>query len=383
MRANKMCAILSSEHEYNDLMPLTEKRPLSTLYFDCKYRILDFALSSAVNANVNSIFMVFNDNKTQSVFDHLGGGREWHLDSILSYFFIHTYQEKLRKKAEGKDYYDTTIGYLEKSKSEYTVIMGNKMLCNIDLRAVLKIHQVQDSEMTVVFKRVTQDKIHADDQVLTVAADGRLAGNQKFKAAPRNQELYNLSMDIFIVKTDWLIKELEKGQNEGAPASIQKFLTEKMSETATSTYEYTGYLSNIFDIKSYYDANRDMLDPKKFGSLLYSSQKVLTKTKNEVPTYFSENSTVHSSQFATGCIIEGTVKGSLISRRSLIKENAQVIDSIVMANSDIHEGAIIQNAILDKNVVVEAGVKIIGNPDKPVVVKKDSHIISDIYGGEA
>ena len=63
MRTNKMCAILGNLHRYKELMPLTESRPLSTLLFDCKYRLLDFNLSSIENANIKQVYMILMKEK--------------------------------------------------------------------------------------------------------------------------------------------------------------------------------------------------------------------------------------------------------------------------------------------------------------------------------
>lgn len=381
MRTNKMCAILGNLNRFKGLLPLTDKRPLATLPFDCKYRLIDFNLSSIVNANINTVFMVFNEDETQSVFDHIGGGKEWNLDGVQNRFFIHVYQDFLKRKAEDKHYYDTVIDYLQKSKSEYTVYMGSKMLCNIDLRALLKIHQMQNNDMTVVYKRVGKENIHPSDLLLDVAEDGTI---QKAISAQDTilGEVNNLCADIYIVQTQALIDALRKGQNEGESVNMESFLRSKITEVDSSSYEYTGYLSNIYDMKTYYQANMDMLDTQKFNSLMYSSQKIYTKLKNEVPTYYSEASDVENSQFASGSVIEGSVKNSLVSRQTQIKPQAQVDSSILMANNQIGAGAVVRYAILDKNVVVEPGVKIIGTKEVPIVLKKGSHVISDIYGGE-
>ncbi len=125
-----------------------------------------------------------------------------------------------------------------------------------------------------------------------------------------------------------------------------------------------------------------MLDPKKFTSLLYSKQKIYTKLKNEVATYYSPTSDVKNSQFATGCLVDGKAYGSLFSRSVVIEKDAEIENSIIMANCYIKENAFIRDAILDKNVVVEPGVKIIGSADKPVVIKKNTHVLNDVYGGE-
>lgn len=370
MRTNKLCAVLSGIKKFDDLKPLTNKRPLATLPFDCKYRLIDFLLSSIVNASINTIFMIFNEDETLSVFDHLGGGKEWNLDAIQHHYFIHLYQRFLKKKEQGLPYYDKLIDYLQKSKSEYTVVMGSKILCNIDLQAVLKVHQNQNNDITVVYKRVPENRIMASDNLLNISDTGTITGSYLLEDVEERGNSHNLSMEIYLVQTDWLIDLLEKGQKEGAPADLHLIIQSQIQKIKGSAYEYTGYLGNIFDINSYYQVNMDMLEVSKFNSLLYSNKKIYTKLKNEVPTYYAENSQVKNSHFATGCFIEGTVKNSLLSRKTTVSDGAKVEDSIIMANASVGKNAIVKYAILDKNVTVEDGAEVIGTPDNIKVVAK-------------
>ncbi|MFS0940623.1 glucose-1-phosphate adenylyltransferase subunit GlgD [Enterococcus casseliflavus] len=380
MRTNKMCAILGNLQRYQDLMPLTENRPLSTLLFDCKYRLLDFNLSSIENANIKQVYMIFNEGETQSVFDHIGGGKEWNLDGVQNRFFIHLFQDSLKKQAEGQEYYYNVIDYLEKSKSDHTVFMGSKVLCNIDLRALLKIHQLQGNEMTVVYKRISSDNICESDLLFNVDSEGHLEEAIQAKKGEVSDPV-NLCTDIFIIQTDLLIAALKEGQKVGATADLGQFLREMIVVENTGLYEYTGYLSNIYDISSYYQTNMDMLDVHKFTSLLYSNQKIYTKLKNEVPTYYSETSDVKNSHFASGCIVEGTVEQSLVARRTKIHPEAKVKGAIIFGNNEIKAGAEVSYAILDKNVTIAEGVKVQGTKETPIVIKKNSHVTQDVIGG--
>ncbi|MDN6639650.1 MAG: glucose-1-phosphate adenylyltransferase subunit GlgD [Tetragenococcus sp.] len=379
MRANKMCALVGNLDRYNDLMPLIKNRPLATLPFDSKYRLIDFNLSNIANANIKSLFMVFNEGETQSVFDHVGGGKEWNLDGIQNRFFIHTYQEFTRRDDNNSSYYEVVIDYLRKSKSEYTVYMGSKMLCNIDLKTLLHIHRVRDRDMTVVYKKVAAEKANNEDILLTLD-DEHTVREKTFAKDVNDQKEVNLCANIFIIKTDLLIEILQQKQAEGIVGNVESFLRERISST-TNAYEYTGYLNNIFDILSYYRANMDMLNTQKFNALLYSSQKVYTKMKNEVPTYYSETSIVNNSQFATGCMIKGRVERSLLGRGITLEEGAEVFDSLLFPSNVIKPSATIRCAILDKNVVVDEGVRIEGTPEKPLVVEKGTHVTQDIIGG--
>lgn len=75
MKTSKMCAIFSNQHEYSRLKPLTDERALSTLYFAGKYRLMDFALSSIVNADINHVYTLISQEKVRSYLGPPGRGQ--------------------------------------------------------------------------------------------------------------------------------------------------------------------------------------------------------------------------------------------------------------------------------------------------------------------
>lgn len=68
----------------------------------------------------------------------------------------------------------------------------------------------------------------------------------------------------------------EEAQNN-EPRKLRFLLRDLIVESNALAFEYTGYLSNISSIKSYYDANMDMLTPNKFYSLFFSNQKFILR----------------------------------------------------------------------------------------------------------
>ncbi|HEY0221932.1 MAG TPA: glucose-1-phosphate adenylyltransferase subunit GlgD [Lactovum miscens] len=376
---NKMCAILSNVTTYDRLSPLTDERPIATLPFDCKYRLIDFPLSSLSNANVRDVLMFFNEGETRSVFDHIGSGKEWGLDSLASHMFVYIQQDFERKKDKGLPYFDEQIDFLKKSGAPYTVLIGSKIIANVDLQAVLKIHQSSDKHITTVYKKMPATEFEPYDTVVHFDENNRAYGvhMQQIKKEGAVQEFENLALNTFIVDTDWLITFIEEMQKNGEYSSISRLLRNHLWDADTNTYEYTGYVSNILSVKSYYEANMAMLDSTNFTSLLYGANPIYTKIKNEVPTFFAENSWAHRSQFGSGCVIEGVVIDSLVSRGSFIETDATVDKSLIFTNARVKSGAQIKYAILDKGVVVEA-VKIEGTPDNPIVIKKGTHVTEDI-----
>ncbi|MCL2114417.1 MAG: glucose-1-phosphate adenylyltransferase subunit GlgD [Streptococcaceae bacterium] len=375
--SNKMCALLSNVSSSQALRPLTDVRPIATLPFDCKYRLIDFPLSSLSNAHVDNVFMTFNEGETQSVFDHLGSGSEWGLDGFNSRYFVYIQQDFDRLKEQGKAYFAQHLNFLKKSKAPYTVLLGSKFICNVDLNAVLKIHKLAGKEITTVYKKVSPVLAAEYDTILRFDEEGKMS-NCYMNQLENPQEKEALCLNLFIVNTDWLIDFIQEMQNAGEIASIAHLLRARMKDYDVNSYEYTGYMSNITDIKSFYDANMVMLEPQNFTSLLYSSQPVHTKIKNEVPTYFSKDSNVVNSQLGSGCIIEGEVKDSLISRGSKVLKGAEVESALIFTSSKVKNDAVVKYAIIDKNAVIENGVQIIGTAEKPVVIPKGSVVTEDV-----
>lgn len=381
MKTNRMCAFLGNLHNYEGLAPLTDHRPVATLPFDSKYRLIDFNLSSLANANIHSVFMVFNYDESRSVFDHLGGGTEWNLDGINNRFFIYLFEREAEKMKDHNGYYDAVIDYLEKAKSKYMVYFSSKVLCNIDLKALLNIHLLHEdhSDLTVVYKKMPKEDIYDNDLVLNFNEDSKVASKTSGKDVA-DGEIANFCTDIYIVKVERLLAALRQSQKDGVGTHVESCLRSMIDENATA-YEYTGYLSNIFDVKSYYKANMDMLIPAKFNSLMYANQKIYTKVHNEFPTYYSDSAVVNNAQFGTGCEVEGEVVHSLLGRTVVVKQGAKIEDSLVHSSCVIGEGAKIQYAILDKDCKVSDHVSIIGTPENPVVVSKASNVTEDIIGG--
>jgi len=382
--SNKMCALLSNVTTYDNLKPLTNDRPLSTLPFDCKYRMIDFPLSALANANINDILMTFNEGETQSVYDHLGSGKEWGLSSLGSHLFVYIQQDFIRKKEKGLPFYETQLNFIKKSRAPYTVLIGSKILANVDLQAVLKVHQASGNKVTAVYKKAASDSLNPYDSVLRFDKEtGRpLAFLHKDLEDP--QPTGNLLLNTFICDSDFLsdfIRERHENMEEDF-ASVNRHIRNNLSNIdGVGVYEYTGYASNIIDIQTYFEANLEMLEPKNFTSLLYGAKPIYTKIKNEVPTFFAESSDVNNSQFGSGCVVEGKVSGSLISRGVNIRSNTDIERSLLFSGVEVKEGAQIKNAILDKNVIVEPGVKIIGGEGEPLVVPKGSHLTEDWIAG--
>jgi len=376
---NSICAILNLTEDETTLNPLTSVRPIASLPFASRYRLIDFNLSSISHAEIKSVGM-FIAGSGRSVYDHIRSGSIWDLESGLA-GGIFTYSQQLLKAIQEKngdapDFYMNHKEFIERSRGEYVVIMGSKILANVDIKAVMQHHLAKEGDITVVYKSLPKAFLEnrPHEKVLKIDRDEYLLHLTDAKDAPEDLERLAMNMNMYFMRADKMLELIQRAELEGLTLDSDKLIEHYLPEYQVNTYEYTGYMANIDSIDAYFKANMEMLEKNKFSALFHGSQSVITKVKNGAPTYYSKGAHVRNSQFATGCVIEGTVVDSLIFRKVNIAKDAEVRNSMVMQGSRIGEGAVLEYCILDKNVTIGPGVTLKGTKDNLVVIEKNKTI---------
>ncbi len=375
MKTDKYSAILGNAVGYHDMEGLTDNRPLANLPLDGKYRLIDFQLSNLANAGIRSVYGIFRGQNIRSVFDHIRSGREWGLNTLLSHYFLGFYNTDVESQVTDRDYYEQILTYLRRAGSDQTIYMSCDILCNIDLQQVIHLHNANNRDITVVYKKLAKDQLSPANDILEIDESDTVSGKP---SQPSDSDLEKMSTDIYVINTPFLIQKMEEEAEKAEPRKLRYLLRDLIVEYSALAFEYTGYLANITSVKSYYKANMDMLDPQKFYSLLYSNQKVYTKVKNEEATYFADSSVVKNAQLASGSVVKGEVRHSILSRNCYVGSNVKISDSIVFPKAKIGEGAVIEYAIIDKSVSIAPGVTIRGTAEKPLVIGKNRDILEDV-----
>lgn len=266
--------------------------------------------------------------------------------------------------------------YLKRSGSDQTVALNSDVLVNIDLNQVFHLHNTTERKVTVVYKKLPKELISDVNSILEIDESDKVLGHELFQGG--DKEVYNMSTDIFVVDTPFLIEKLEEEAAKEEPRKLRYVLRDLAVAENAFAYEYTGYLSNIHSVKAYFDANLDMLESQKFYSLFAPNQKVYTKVKNEEPTYYAASSDVKVSQFASGSLVRGKVDHSVVSRNVDLAEGSTVNHAVIFPRVEVGKNATVEYAIVDKGVKIADGVTIRGTENNPVVIKKGSVVTEDI-----
>lgn len=373
MKANKICGILNLSENKEGLKPLTNNRPLAAMPFACRYRLIDFPLSNMTNAGINTIAMFLNENN-RSLFDHIRSGKEWDLNTMYGGLFVF---DERNADDFSQENYDNSLNFLTKSATEYVVIMGSRMICNIDLKTILQHHKQQDADVTVVYKRISKPIAAGDhDQVTTLELnnEGKIMGNTIVEKTEGVVQSSALNLEIYFLKQELLLKLLANYRETGRDFSLDAVMKQAVEHTNASGFEYTGYLRQIYSVNSYFEGNFDMLEDQNLSALFQENQKIHTKAKNEVPTFYAENSNIKDCLVANGCLLRGTAEHSLIFRNVVLEAGAHVTNSMIMQGAKVGEDARLDYVIADKKSVIGAGVELIGTKENPIVVRKDEVI---------
>lgn len=377
MMLNKLTAILNLNEDESRLDTLTTHRPVASLPFASRYRILDFTLSSISHANVISAALFIGESG-RSVYDHIRSGKAWDLDTYRGGIF--TFSQINHKKAiyesggRRGDFYEDHKTFINRAHAEYVFVSGSKVIANVDLLDVLAQLEESNADMIRLYTEINRDFVeyHPDELITEINANGKVIAlhPEGYTEITSPKILYDMNMTI--VKSDLLIEMINRAEIENLNYDVDQIVERYMFDYDVASYEYKGFIANIDSASSFFRANMKILEPQHFTKLFQGPQSVITKAHQGVPTFYEKGADINNAQIATGCRIGGTVTNSVIHRKVVIEKTATIKNSIIFQNCEIAKGVVLNYVILDKNVEIGPGVQIQGTPDQPVIIEKDS-----------
>ena len=133
---------------------------------------------------------------------------------------------------------------------------------------------------------------------------------------------------------------------------------------------WTGYARRFDSFKHYIDYSFEMLNPEIAASLFVKERPIYTLTHDTPPALYGSKANVSDSFVSNGCIVEGTVRHSIICRDVKVGKDAVVEDSIVFSNVSIGDKATVKNCVIDKYSIITARHAIEGDGKTPIYLKQ-------------
>ena len=367
--------IVTTDDEDVSLKELTRARSAAAVPFAGRYRIIDFILSNMVNSGIQNVGLL-TQNNYHSLMDHLDSGKQWDLDRKKDGLFIlppYVSRESTGWFNGKVDALHSIMPYIRRSSQKYVVISGSCMVCNLTYDDALEFHKKNKADITVLYKEEKEASPAelSRHTLIQTDEDGRIWDMEVMPSSPKSSKI---SMRMYILEKNLLEYLVEESVARGQHDFIKEILIRKMDTLRIFGFPYTGYLVKIDSIQSYFRHSMELLDPENREELFHHCGIIYTKIKDEVPAKYGDRCKVSNSLVADGCIVEGEIENCVLFRGVRIAQDAVVRNSIIMQNTEIQGNAFIENAIMDKDVIIRRGKRLIGQETYPVVVGKKAII---------
>ncbi len=357
-------------HEKVDAMrELTENRTVASVPFGGRYRMIDFTLSGMVNSGIKDVGVV-TQSDYYSLMSHLGTGKEWDLNRKkggLSILPPSIGNKNIVSNSDSKiAVLMGIIEYIRSSDCKYVILSDANIIANINYTELLNKHIEKQAYMTALYKaNVYDQQKFRNNTFVDFDASGRICD------ITVNQEIQlhsNMLLGVYVIERElleFLICQCVAHNKFDFERDIIQGMADSLDIYA---HEYLGYVEKIDSVESYFKTSMGLLDSGIRNELFNVGGEIITRVHDEVPTIFCENSSVKNSVIADGCIIDGVVENSILSRGVRIGRGARIINSIILQGTTVGDGASLEYCIADRNSTISNNVELKGAEAYPNVL---------------
>lgn len=362
-------------NSYDSLVPeLVAERLMASIPFAGRYRMVDFVLSSMVNAGIDNISVIVRKNY-HSLMDHLGSGREWDLTRKNGGLnIVPPFAEKTVKVYNGRvEALASILDFLKDQKEKYVIMSEANLAANFDFKAMLNAHIESGADVTLAYAQeeipeglIKPFDVNKDLYYTLDIEDGRV---REIQINPEEPGIQNLSLNIYIIERELLISQISAAFVRGYVYFERDILAPQLDKLNVHGYKFGGYIARISSIKSYFDENMKLLDEENLDAL-FGGNHIYTKIRDDNPTRYIKGAKAKNIMAADGCIIEGEVENSVLFRGVRVGKGAKVKNCVLIQDTVIEPGVNVEYIISDKNVTITADKEIKGTDSFPVYVAK-------------
>ncbi len=371
--------IFSNIHD-NSIPELTSKRTIASVPFGCRYRLIDFALSNMVNADIFNVGIITHYNY-RSLMDHVGTGKDWDLarrNGGLKFLppFITAYDNS----GEVKPYstrLEALIGvsrYILSCKEDYVVLADCNNACNIDLKQVIDDHIKSKADVTMVCKEMELTEQEARHHSIIIAdKDGIIKDVMDYPSGISGKN--TVVLNIYVANKMFLYNTVQDALSHGYKNFLLDVIAKNPLGGHFRIYKHSGYYASINSMSDYLASNLDLLiKQSRDGLFSIKNRPILTKVRNSAPARYDSCSRVENSLIADGCEIKGTVINSVLFRGVSVGEGTVVKNSVILQDALIDKNVNLNCVVCDKNAVILSGRTLSGHHTKPFYIDKGMRI---------
>jgi glucose-1-phosphate adenylyltransferase len=369
------------------LKELTDRRAKPAVYFGGKTRIIDFALSNALNSGIRRIG-VATQYKAHSLIRHLQRGWDFFRPERNESFDILPASQRVSETQwyEGTaDAVYQNIDIIEPYNPQYMVILAGDHIYKMDYELMLRQHVNTGADVTIGCLEVPRMEavgfgvMHVDNKDVIIDFVEKPADPP---GIPGNESMALASMGIYVFHTKFLIDLLKS--DAGDPNSSKDFgkdliphivkngkaVAHRFSESCVrAEMETEAYWRDVGTVDAYWQANIDLTDVVPELDLYDSEWPIWTYSELTPPAKFVHDETDRrgsavSSLVSGNCIVSGaSLNRTLLFTGCRVNSYSTLDHAVVLPEVTINRRSRLKNVVVDRGVIIPEGLVVGEDPE--------------------
>ncbi len=317
-----------------------------------------------MNSGIEQV-AILSQYRSYSLINHIGTGAAW--DMIGRYRHVSILPPFLG--TEATDWYRGSadavfknLDFVHHHQPEEILILSGDHIYKMDYQDMINFHQEKQADLTIAFIQVPKKDANRFGVARINDDDSRGGKVEAYWEKPTEPESDWVSLTVLCFNPKALyqaLRENQKGDSFEFGRDIIPMLIRQ--NYRVYGYKFSGYWGYTRTVKEYWQSSMDLLgenpkiDLEKWGFRSNLDQRGI---RDFQPLFAGNNALVSNSLIYNGCIIEGSVKNSIIFPGVHIKKDAAVENSVIFFDNVIGEKSQLNMVVADVNCSYGSNVRI-------------------------
>jgi glucose-1-phosphate adenylyltransferase len=361
------------------LQELTDKRVKPAVPFGGKTRIIDFALSNALNSGIRRM-AIATQYKAHSLIRHLQRG--WTFFRAERNEFLDILPASQRSGTESwykgtADAVTQNIDLVDSYGIDYVIILAGDHIYKMDYEIMLRQHVESAADVTVGCLTVPREEASAFG-VMATDASGRITSFLEKPAdppgTPEDPTKALASMGIYVFNWKFLRDLLEADADDTNSShdfgsdlipdivANGKAMAHRFDESCVRGEDAPAYWKDVGTVDAFWESNIDLTSFTPDLDLWDRSWPIWTYSESVPPAKFihderDRRGMAISSMVSGGCIISGTeVRNSCLFTNVHTNSFAVLDHAVVLPNVVVNRSARLRRVVIDSGVIIPEGL---------------------------
>jgi glucose-1-phosphate adenylyltransferase len=368
------------------LMELTDRRAKPAVYFGGKSRIIDFALSNALNSGIRRIG-VATQYKAHSLIRHLQRGWNFLRPERNESFDILPASQRVSETqwyAGTADAVFQNIDIIDSYNPRYMVILAGDHIYKMDYELMLQHHVDSGANVTVGCLEVPRKEasgfgvMHVDDKGTIKTF---LEKPKDPPGMPDKPDMALASMGIYVFETQFLFDQLRRdvatpGTSHDFGKDLIPYIVQHGKAVAhrfatscvRSDHETEAYWRDVGTVDAYWEANMDLADVTPELDLYDHDWPIWTYAEVTPPAKFvhdkeGRRGQAVSSLVSGGCIVSGaSLRRTVLFTGVRVNSFSSMEEAVVLPYVNIGRNSRLKRVVIDRGVQIPEGLVVGEDP---------------------